>query len=81
MRRPGIYVVHGDINDAPLVSRMLKVCKPTHVLHLAAQAGVRYAVKKPFQYVESNVRGMVNLLEVLKHEKIVKPSLVSLSQL
>ena len=46
--------------------QLFSLCRVTHVLHLAAQAGVRYAVKNPAAYVHSNVAGFVTLLEVMK---------------
>jgi len=42
-------------------------CKFTHVLALAAQAGVRYATKNPQAYVSSNISGFVQLLEAVKN--------------
>merc|ERR1712060_920000 len=41
-------------------------CKFTHILALAAQAGVRYATKHPQSYVSSNIAGFVELLEVAR---------------
>jgi UDP-glucuronate 4-epimerase len=35
----GVYIVDGDINDAPLLAHLFDVCDFTHVLHLAAQVG------------------------------------------
>ena len=40
--------------------------KPTHILHLAAQAGVRYSLTNPYAYVESNVMGQVVMLELAR---------------
>ena len=37
------------------------------VVHLAAQAGVRYSIENPFAYVDSNISGMVNILECCRH--------------
>jgi len=59
----GVHTVEGDLNDAAAVRRVLDVCRFTHVLHLAAQAGVRYAVRNPGAYVHSNVAGFVTLME------------------
>jgi UDP-glucuronate 4-epimerase len=42
----------------------------THVMNLAAQAGVRYSIENPHTYVQSNVVGFVNLLECCRHHKI-----------
>jgi UDP-glucuronate 4-epimerase len=36
----GVYIVDGDITDAPLLERLFNVCEFSHVLHLAAQVGV-----------------------------------------
>ncbi|KAI3470031.1 hypothetical protein Pfo_026694 [Paulownia fortunei] len=61
-----IFVVEGDINDAELLNKLFDIVPFSHVLHLAAQAGVRYAMQNPLSYVNSNVAGFVNLLEVAK---------------
>lgn len=41
----------------------LREADPTHIVHLAAQAGVRYSLENPYAYVESNVMGQVVMLE------------------
>ncbi|MCE5167016.1 UDP-glucuronate 4-epimerase 6 [Datura stramonium] len=61
-----IFIVEGDINDAELLNKLFDIVPFTHVLHLAAQAGVRYAMQNPLSYVSSNVNGFVNLLEIAK---------------
>lgn len=61
----GIYIVDGDLSDAALLQRLFAMCQFTHVLHLAAQAGVRYAGRNPYSYVHANVLGHVTLLEVM----------------
>ena len=43
----GVYTVEADLNDRGVLRKALDACAFTHVLHLAAQAGVRYAVKNP----------------------------------
>ena len=63
----GIVSLEADLNDKHLIRKALDACKFTHVLHLAAQAGVRYAVKSPSSYVHSNVAGFVTLLEEIVH--------------
>ncbi|GJW67251.1 UDP-glucuronate 4-epimerase 3 [Tanacetum coccineum] len=67
LERSGVYIVEGDINDADLVQKLFQVVKFTHVMHLAAQAGVRFAMKNPKSYVHSNIAGFVNILEVCKN--------------
>ncbi|KAJ9701093.1 hypothetical protein PVL29_006441 [Vitis rotundifolia] len=61
-----IFIVEGDLNDAPLLSKLFDMVPFTHILHLAAQAGVRYAMQNPQSYVRSNIAGFVNLLEIAK---------------
>jgi UDP-glucuronate 4-epimerase len=67
LERIGVLTLEADLNDKRAVRKALDACKFTHVLHLAAQAGVRYAVKNPNSYVHSNVAGFVNLLEEIIH--------------
>jgi UDP-glucuronate 4-epimerase len=62
----GVFVVEGDINDGRLLAKLFDVVPFTHVLHLAAQAGVRYAMENPASYVHSNIAGLVTLLEACK---------------
>ncbi|KAA0067686.1 UDP-glucuronate 4-epimerase 2-like [Cucumis melo var. makuwa] len=64
--RSGVFVVEGDINDSALLIKLFELVKFTHVMHLAAQAGVRYAMKNPSSYVQSNIAGLVSVLEVCK---------------
>ncbi|PON57227.1 Nucleotide sugar epimerase [Trema orientale] len=66
LARHQVFIVDGDLNDAPLLSKLFDVVPFTHVLHLAAQAGVRYAMQNPQSYVRSNIAGFVSLLEVAK---------------
>ena len=62
----GVHTVSADLNDGQALRRLFALCPVSHVLHLAAQAGVRYAVKNPGAYVHSNVAGFVSLLEAMK---------------
>ncbi|KAH0460752.1 hypothetical protein IEQ34_008327 [Dendrobium chrysotoxum] len=61
-----IFIVDGDINDARLLSKLFDIVPFSHVLHLAAQAGVRYAIENPSSYIHSNIAGLVTLLEAVK---------------
>ncbi|KAL2332607.1 hypothetical protein Fmac_013820 [Flemingia macrophylla] len=61
-----VMIVEGDLNDTPLLQKLLDVVAFTHILHLAAQAGVRYAMQNPQSYVTANIAGFVNLLEAAK---------------
>ncbi|XP_042515912.1 UDP-glucuronate 4-epimerase 3-like [Macadamia integrifolia] len=66
LENTGVFVVEGDINDSALLRKLFDVVAFTHVMHLAAQAGVRYAMQNPGSYVHSNIAGFVNVLEVCK---------------
>ncbi|XP_074590231.1 UDP-glucuronate 4-epimerase 1-like [Curcuma longa] len=62
----GVFVVEGDINDGRLLAKLFDAVPFSHVMHLAAQAGVRYAIENPASYVHSNIAGLVTLLEACK---------------
>jgi len=62
----GIYTFKADINERNFLDHILKEYKVTHILALAAQAGVRYAARDPASYVASNVSGFVQLLEAAR---------------
>lgn len=66
LQKHQIFIVEGDLNDGPLLTKLFDVVPFTHILHLAAQAGVRYAMQNPQSYVASNIAGFVSLLEVAK---------------
>lgn len=66
LERAGVFIVEGDVNDEALLRKLFEVVPFTHVMHLAAQAGVRYAMENPSSYVHSNIAGFVRLLEVCK---------------
>ncbi|GJY23084.1 UDP-glucuronate 4-epimerase 4 [Tanacetum coccineum] len=55
LERSEIYIVEGDINDVELVKKLFKVVWFSHVMHLAGQAGVRYAMKNNGSYVRSTI--------------------------
>ncbi|KAL2492044.1 UDP-glucuronate 4-epimerase 3 [Abeliophyllum distichum] len=67
LERTGVYIVEGDINDVALLNKLFDIVPFTHVMHLAAQAGVRYAMENPSSYVHSNIAGLVSVLEVCKN--------------
>lgn len=59
-----------DITNFELLNQLFQKEKFTHVVNLAAQAGVRYSLENPHAYVQSNLVGFVNLLECCRHHKI-----------
>tara|TARA_Y100001970_G_C14259811_1_gene879196 strand:- start:24856 stop:25821 length:966 start_codon:yes stop_codon:yes gene_type:complete len=58
-----------DITDKK-ISDIFKKNNIKHVIHLAAQAGVRYSLENPFLYINSNITGFVNILECCKDYNI-----------
>jgi len=59
-------LIEGDVCDGGLLRRILREGRVTRIIHLAAQAGVRYSLKKPLEYVQANVRCFVTMLEAVK---------------
>ncbi|MFZ0565788.1 MAG: NAD-dependent epimerase/dehydratase family protein, partial [Chlamydiales bacterium] len=72
LQEMGIEVIDGDLNDSKKLQTVFKKHDFTHVLHLAAQAGVRYAQKNPEAYIQSNVHGFLSILEMLRHYPHIK---------
>jgi UDP-glucuronate 4-epimerase len=65
--RPAMRMVRGDIADADLVAALVRDHGVTRIVHLAAQAGVRYSIDNPFAYERSNLAGHLSLLEASRH--------------
>mgnify|MGYP001314293753 CR=1 FL=1 len=63
-------VIEGNVCDMRLMKRIINKYNIKKVIHLAAQAGVRYSLENPQAYVKSNVECFVQLLEVLKNTNI-----------
>ncbi len=59
--------VKGNIADKELINNLFDEYKPSIVVNLAAQAGVRYSITNPDAYVESNLVGFFNILEACRH--------------
>jgi UDP-glucuronate 4-epimerase len=58
-----------DIADGAALGRLFDDTKPDAVLHLAAQAGVRYSLQNPGSYIQANLVGFANLLECCRRHK------------
>jgi UDP-glucuronate 4-epimerase len=65
--RPAMRMVRGDIADADLVAALVRDHGVTRIVHLAAQAGVRYSIDNPFAYERSNLAGHLSLLEASRY--------------
>ncbi len=62
----GITVIEGDLCDKELLQRVAEQQEFTHIVNLAAQAGVRYSVTHPQAYADSNLQGFLNVLELCR---------------
>lgn len=67
---PAFRFVKLDVADRPGVERLFAAEKFERVIHLAAQAGVRYSIQNPHAYVDSNLVGFVNILEGCRHHQV-----------
>jgi UDP-glucuronate 4-epimerase len=66
--RPGFRLVRGDIAEDGLVAQIMAEDQVDRVIHLAAQAGVRYSIDNPFAYEHSNLRGHLAVLEACRRQ-------------
>ena len=64
---PGYTHQRADLADSAAVDAAFASFQPQRVVHLAAQAGVRYSIQNPRAYVQSNLVGFVNILEGCRH--------------
>ena len=75
----GIKVIEGDITDFDFLKQTVNGHQTTHLVHLAAQAGVRYSLQNPQAYVEANIKGFLNILEVCRFRPAIKLTYASSS--
>lgn len=61
-----------DISEKDALQTALGDTPVTHILHLAAQAGVRYSLENPHSYIQSNIMGHLNILEYARYSKTVE---------
>ena len=59
-----------DVADAADMADLFAACRPRAVVHLAAQAGVRYSLENPAAYVQSNLVGFGHILEGCRHQQV-----------
>lgn len=62
--------IKGNIADKQLIEKIFKENKPSVVVNLAAQAGVRYSIDHPDVYIESNIIGFYNILEACRYNSV-----------
>jgi UDP-glucuronate 4-epimerase len=68
--KPGFEFVRGDITDAAAMSALFGRERFDTVVHLAAQAGVRYSIENPQAYINSNLVGFGHILEGCRHTRV-----------
>jgi UDP-glucuronate 4-epimerase len=69
-RYPAFRFVQQDVANAVGLMHLMAEYRPERVLHLAAQAGVRYSMEAPEAYVSSNLVGFANILEACRHLQV-----------
>src|SRR5690554_3014073 len=65
--KKGFLFSRVDLKDKPSVDGVFKEHRFDYVIHLAAQAGVRYSIENPYAYVDSNLIGFMNILEACRN--------------
>ena len=59
-----------DVADTAAMEQVFRQERPQRVIHLAAQAGVRYSLTNPHAYIQANVVGFTNILEACRHNRV-----------
>jgi UDP-glucuronate 4-epimerase len=70
LKYPNYYHYRIDISEKKKLDDIFKVHKPLSVVNLAAQAGVRYSMENPLAYINSNVVGFAQILEICRKYEI-----------
>jgi len=69
-QHPAFRFVKLDLEDRPGMEALFAELRPSRVVNLAAQAGVRYSLKNPHAYADSNLVGFLNILEGCRHAQV-----------
>lgn len=72
LKEAGIEIIEGDIVDGQRLIALLRDRSPSHLVHLAAQAGVRYSLTNPQAYIKANIEGFLNILEACRQHPQTK---------
>ncbi|AXI83790.1 NAD-dependent epimerase/dehydratase family protein [Xylella taiwanensis] len=67
---PDIDIRRLDLIDRDRLAALFDEVQPECVVHLAAQVGVRYSLENPYAYVDSNLVGFINVLELCRHCRV-----------
>ena len=79
MENPRFTAIEGMLEDFDLLAEVFGQHKPDVIVHLAAQAGVRYSIDHPRSYMDSNLIGSFNIMEMAKQFKVAHLLMASTS--
>lgn len=70
MQKPGFVATEAMLEDQTAVDAAIDACAPDIIVHLAAQAGVRYSLENPRAYIDANIVGTFNIMEAAKRHAV-----------
>ncbi|MDT8326566.1 MAG: GDP-mannose 4,6-dehydratase [Roseovarius sp.] len=70
LQKPGFVATQGMLEDQEALDRAVDACAPDIIVHLAAQAGVRYSLENPRAYLDANVIGTFNVMEAARRHEV-----------
>ena len=70
LQHPNFTALEGMLEDQPKLDALADAFQPEVIVHLAAQAGVRYSLENPRAYIDSNVTGTFNVMELARRLKV-----------
>ena len=76
---PGFRFHQASVEDRDTLAKLFQQAHPDRVIHLAAQAGVRYSLTNPHAYIDANLQGFINILEGCRHHGVQHLSYASSS--
>ena len=68
--RNGFHFIKASLEDRAAIDRLFAEYKPQRVIHLAAQAGVRFSLTNPHEYLDSNIIGFLHILDGCRHNNV-----------
>lgn len=68
LAQKGVKIIEGDLTEVSLLKQSAEGA--SHILHLAAQAGVRYSIQHPKAYLHANLEGFLNILELARSAQL-----------
>ena len=69
-QKPGFAATEAMLEDQDVLDAAADACKPDVIVHLAAQAGVRYSLEAPRAYIDANVVGTFNVMEAARRHEV-----------